>query len=115
MIARIRNHDVTRRSERTLDLGCDARVHCAEEQFGRVARLRVFDRQIGHALRHRTREIPIHGIAVLLAGRAVARTDPLQVEPRMTLEKLDEMLAHHSGGAEYAYFDSRLHNSLTMR
>ncbi len=29
-------------------------------------------------------------------------------------KKLDEMLAHHAGGAENAYFDSRLHNCFTI-
>ena len=42
---------------------------------------------------------------ILLAGGAVAGAQPLQVEPRMAFEKLDEMLAHHAGGAEDAYFD----------
>ena len=63
------------------------------------------------------------GVPVLLAGRAVARAHPLQVEPRMALQELDEMLAHHAGGAEDADFDSRFHkllsyfvsNSRTMR
>ena len=49
---------------------------------------------------------------VLLAGGAVARAQPLQVEPRVALQELDEMLAHHAGGAENAYFDSRLHKCL---
>ena len=54
-------------------------------------------------------EVPRHGVAVPLAGRAVAGAEPLQVEPRVALQELDEMLAHHAGGAEDAYFDSRLH------
>jgi len=33
----------------------------------------------------------------------------------VALQEFDEMLAHHSGGAQDAYFDARLHNSFTMR
>ena len=51
-------------------------------------------------------QVPLRGVAVLLARRAVARAQPRQVEPGMVLQKLDEMLAHHSGGAEDADFDS---------
>ena len=39
----------------------------------------------------------------------------LEVEPGMPLEEFDEVLTHHAGGAENAYFDSRLHNCLTIR
>jgi hypothetical protein len=49
-----------------------------------------------------------------LAGGTVARAEPVQVEPGMSLQELDEMLPHHAGGAQNAYFDSRLHNCLTM-
>ena len=57
-------------------------------------------------------QVPRHGVRVLLAGGAVARAEPRQVEPRVALQELDEMLAHHAGGAEDAYFDSRLHKCL---
>ena len=60
-------------------------------------------------------EVPRHGVLILLAGGAIAGSEPLEVEPRVPLQELDEMLAHHAGGAENAYFDSRLHNSFTMR
>ena len=43
-----------------------------------------------------------------------APAEPFEVEPRMALQELDEMLAHHAGGAEDAYFDSRLHKSFTI-
>ena len=66
-------------------------------------------------VRRAAREVPRHGVAVPLAGGAVARAQPLQVEPGVALQELDEMLAHHAGGAEDAYFDSRLHNCLTIR
>ena len=42
---------------------------------------------------------------ITLSGRALARAEPRQLEQRMTVEKLDEMLAHHAGGAEDADFD----------
>ena len=50
-----------------------------------------------------------------LAGGAIAGSEPLEVEPRVPLQELDKVLAHHAGGAENAYFDSRLHNSFTIR
>ena len=53
--------------------------------------------------------------AILLARGAVAGAQPLQVEPGVALQELDEMLAHHAGGAEDAYFDARLHNCFTIR
>ena len=56
-----------------------------------------------------------HGVAILLAGGAVAGAQPRQVEPGVALQELDEMLAHHAGGAQDAYFDSRLHKCLTIR
>ena len=49
------------------------------------------------------------------AGGAIAGAQPREVKPRMALQEPDEMLAHHAGGAENAYFDSRLHKSFTMR
>ena len=39
---------------------------------------------------------------------------PVEIEPGVPFEKFDEMLAHHAGGAENAYFNARLHNCLTM-
>ena len=53
--------------------------------------------------------MPLRGVAVLLARGAVAGAQPGQVEPGVALQKLDEMLAHHAGGAEDANFDFRLH------
>ena len=52
---------------------------------------------------------PGGGVAVALAGGAVAGAQPLQIEPRMVLQEFDEMLAHHAGGAEDADFDSGFH------
>ena len=66
----------------------------------------------GDRVRRAAGQVPGHGVPVLLAGGAVARAQPLQVEPRVALQELDEMLAHHAGGAQNAYFDSRLHNCL---
>ena len=51
-------------------------------------------------------EMPFRGVAIALAGGALARAQPRELEQRMTVEKFDEMLAHHAGGAENAYFDS---------
>ncbi len=40
-------------------------------------------------------------LVVRFAGGPVARAQPRQIEPRMVLQKLDKMLAHHAGGAQY--------------
>ncbi len=61
-----------------------------------------------------TPQVPGHGVLILLARRAVAGAEPLEVEPGVALQELDEMLAHHAGGAENAYFDTRLHNCFTI-
>ena len=73
---------------------------------GALPGLALFDREIGDGFGHAAGQVPGHGVLVLLAGRAVARAEPRQLEPRMALQELDEMLAHHAGGAEYADFDS---------
>ena len=101
--------------EGALDFGGDAGIHRGEQQPRRVARLAFFDREAGDRVRRAAGEVPRHGVLILLAGGAVAGSQPLEVEPRVPLQELDEMLAHHAGGAENAYFDSRLHNSFTMR
>ena len=54
----------------------------------------------------RAAQVPHGGFRVTLAGRAFARSQPREVEQRVPVEKLDEMLAHHSGSAEDADFDS---------
>src|ERR1043165_1352582 len=115
MVARIRKQHAPGFGERSRDLRRHARVHRAEKQLRRAARLRILHREIGDALRNAACQVPVHGVAILLPRGAVARAQPLEVEPRVALEKSDEMLAHHSGGAEYAYFDSRLHKSFTIR
>ena len=75
-----------------------------KSELGRVAGLAFFDGDACDGLGGRAAEVPVGGVAVRLAGGAVAGAEPGEVEPRMALEKLDEMLAHHSGGAEDAYF-----------
>src|SRR2546429_380682 len=76
---------------------------------------RIPHNQIGDAGGSRAVEVPLSRVAILLAGRAIARAKPGQLEPGMALQKLDEMLAHHSSGAQDADFYSRFHKSLTMR
>ena len=77
--------------------------------FGRVARLALFDHDVRHGRGRLAAQVPLRGVAVLLARRAVAGPEPGQVEPGMILQELDEMLAHHSGGAENSDFDSSFH------
>ena len=91
---------------RSISVATDASM-AENSRLRRVAGLALFDRQIGDRVRRRRRRGATSVASrILLAGRAVARAEPLQVEPRMALQKLDEMLAHHAGGAENAYFDS---------
>ena len=102
--------------ERLLDLGRDRGVHGGEHQLGRAGGgLRILHDQIGDTRGRRTVQMPFGRIAILLSRRAVARAEPRHVEPGMALQKLDEMLAHHSGGAQYTDFYSRFHKSCTMR
>ncbi len=101
--------------EGALDFGGDRGIHGGEQQPRRVPWLAFFHGQIRHRGGHAAGQVPGHGILVLLARGAVARAEPLQFEPRVALQEFDEMLAHHSGGAQDAYFDARLHNSFTMR
>ena len=114
MVARIRDHDVPGLGESALNFGGDGGVHGGKEQAGRVAGLAVLHGEIGDGIGDDA-EVPCHGVAVLLAGGAVAGAEPDEIEPGMSLEKLDKVLAHHAGGAEDSYFDARLHNSLTIR
>ncbi len=115
VVARIGNHHVAGLREGALDLGGDRGIHGGEQQARRVAGLALFHRQVRDGIRRAAAQVPGHGVAVFLAGGAVAGAQPLQVEPGMALQELDEMLAHHAGGAEDAYFDSCLHNCLTIR
>ena len=115
MVARVRDHDVSGLGEGALDFGGDAGIHGGEEQARRVAGFAFIDGLFGDGVGRAAGKVPRHGVLVLLAGGAIAGSEPHQVEPRVPLQELDEMLAHHAGGAENAYFDSRLHNSFTMR
>ena len=49
----------------------------------------------------------------LPAERSLAPSQ-VEFEPGMALQKLDEMLAHHSGGAENTYFNFRLHRCSSL-
>ena len=114
VIAGIRDDDVAGLGESALDFGGDGGVHGGKEQPGGVAGLAVLDGDIGDGIGDDA-EVPRHSVAVLLAGGAVAGAEPDEIEPGVSLEKLDEVLAHHAGGAEDSYWDARLHNSLTIR
>jgi len=115
MVAGVGDHDVAGLGEGALDFGGDRRVHGGEQQLRGVAGPAIFHGETGDGRRCAAGEVPRHGVGVLLAGGAVAGAQPREMEPRVALEELDEMLAHHSGGAQDAYFDSRLHKCLTMR
>ena len=114
VVARVGDYHVARGGEGALDIGGDAGVHGGEEQARGVAGLALFHGEIGYGLRQSAREVPSHGIAILLPRGAVASADPLEVEPRVALEEFNEVLTHHAGGAENTYFDSRLHKSVTI-
>src|SRR5258708_5694311 len=73
---------------------------------GASAGFRILHDPVGDVGGRRAVEMPLGGVAILLTGRAVARAEPGELEPGMSLQELDEMLAHHSGGAQYAHFDS---------
>src|SRR5438876_10520890 len=102
--------------EGLLDFSRDRSIHGREHQPGRAcAGLGILHDQIGDAGGRRAIEVPFGCVAILLAGRAIARAKPGQLEPGMALQDLDEMLAHPSGGAQDADFYSRFHKSFTMR
>ena len=105
VIARVGDDDVAGLGKSALDLRGDTGVRCGEDEARRVAGLAFIDRQIRDGFRHGAGEAPASGVAVLLPGRAIARAQPRQVEPRVILQKLDEMLADHAGGAENSYFN----------
>ncbi len=111
VVARVGDDHVARLGEGLLDLGGHAGVRRREDQLRRVAGLAFFDHDIGHRGGSLAAQVPLRGVAVLLAGRAVARAEPRQVEPGMILQKLHEVLAHHSGAAKYADFYSSFHVS----
>ena len=108
MIARVRNDDVAGLRRRPARSRWRREASIAEKSSrGALPGLHSSHREVGDA---RPACAPprchVAASAILLAGGAVARAEPRQVEPRMALQKLDEMLAHHAGGAEDADFDS---------
>jgi hypothetical protein len=105
VVARIGDHDVAGLGEGLFDFGGDGGIHGGEQQLRRVAGLgsSTVSGRDGSGVRRRD---ATSWLRVFLAGGAVAGAEPREVEQRMTVEKFDEMLAHHSGGAEDAYFDS---------
>ncbi len=105
MIARIRNHHVSGLREGLLDLGGDRRVHRGEQQRGALPGLHSSTVRSATASGVPPPRCHVSGVRVLLAGGAVAGAEPRQLEPRMALQKLDEVLAHHAGGAEDTDFD----------
>src|SRR5258708_3196474 len=84
--------------------GASDMVSTMGEQFGLVTICPLHPRRRGFG--RRPAQMPFGGFGITLAGGAFARAQPGEIEPRMTVEKPDEMLAHHAGGAEYAGFDS---------
>src|SRR3569833_677904 len=84
----------------------DRGVHGGEDELWSVARLRVFDVVVVVVFWCGAALVSFCGFRLFLAGRAFARSQPREVEQRMPVEKLDEMLAHHAGSAEDAHFDS---------
>ena len=106
MIARIGNDDVTGLSERTFDFSGDPGVHGREHQARSVGRgLGIRDHDFGRGGWNVAIETPRRGVFKLLAGGAVTRAKPCEIEPRMALQETDKVLAHHSGAAENTHID----------
>src|SRR5437667_112474 len=78
--------------EGALDIGCHRGVHGGKQQARGIAGLAIVHFQIGHRVRGDA-QVPGHGVAIPLAGRAIAGAEPRELEPRMALQKFDEMLA----------------------
>ena len=55
---------------------------------------------VGDGLGRGAAEMPFRGFRIALAGRALTGAEPRELEQRMAVEKFDEMLAHHAGGAQ---------------
>ena len=87
MIARVRDDDVSRMGEGALDFGRDGSIRRGEHELRRVAGLAFMDVEVRRCSGHGAVETPARRVAILLAGRAIARAHPRQIEPRMILQE----------------------------
>ena len=91
--------------EVALDLAGEVGRHGREDQLRPAPGHALLDDRIGHLGRRRAFELPGRRVAVALAGAAVARRQPRDLEPGMVLQELDEPLSHRAGGAQDADLD----------
>ena len=107
MIARIGHDDVAGLRELAFNLGGDGGVHSGEHEARSSSRgFGIGDNDFGRMRRDIAIETPGGCIFEFLAGGTITRSEPSEIEPGMTLQETNEMLAHHAGAAENAYFDS---------
>jgi hypothetical protein len=106
VIAGVGDDDVSSGGEGLFDFRGNTGIHGGEDKLGGIARPGVFHLAGGDIGGRRAPPMPFGGFGVALAGGTLAGTEPRQMKQRMPVEKLNEMLAHHSGSAKDTYFNS---------
>ena len=109
MVLGVRDHQVSGLGKSAFDFGRDSGIHGGKHQFRRIARHAIGYCETCYTARHHAPEAPTGSVLVALAGGAVACAHPSQFKPRVVLEELHEVLAHHAGGAENADWDLLFH------
>src|SRR5450755_441108 len=112
MVLGIGDHHVPGLSEGSLDLRGDGGVHRGEKQARGIAWFAFFHYQAWNGIWHGAAQPPGGSFPVPLPRRAIARPQPLEIEPRVVLQEFHEMLAYHAGGSKDANFNSGLHKLL---
>ena len=86
-------------------------VESRKDEFGARTRLQIFHFEARKIFAKRRRQSPGE-LAVGFSGRALARSDPFQMEPRVIGEQRDKLLPDGSSRAEDADFNFRLRLAL---
>ena len=100
VVPRVADNDVAGPGESGLDVSRDRRIETREDQLRRTPRRRGLHGPPGDLVRQLAGKTPCRGIAKRLALRALARAEPVHLEPRMAREQRDELLADHAGRPE---------------
>lgn len=89
----------------TSDIAVQARED--EVTVAELVGLAIAKNEIAQLLRHGGRLLPLDGILVFLAGRAIRCTNGVQFKEGVVCEEEDESLTDRAGGAQDTYYTDK--------
>src|SRR6185369_5345973 len=109
IVAGVRDHDVAGSGKVPLDLPRQTAGHGGEHELRPAPRHTLLDDPLRRLRGRPPLELPGGHLPVRLPRTAVARRQPLRLEPRMILQKLKEPLPHRARGSQDADLDLLVH------